>query len=285
MNLGSSLEYTRDYNSVLTYFNSADKVPSSKSNTDFSISFLSTGYALQKVKKITLSSFTCMNLFNNVSSYNNVLGLYYSVFPNPVSIPAYITIAPGYYNATNLASAIQIQIQLNPALINATCSFDVNTYKFTIASNNPNIALGLAPVVVNNGFNSRLEGSLQWNIGFTNEVSAISASITADSLPSLSIPTIYIYSSKLSQMKSYKSTNEFSSTKTNLLLSIPMYDVCYGGIVNFTQQGGGGNLRGDLIYSIENQLDQVDFRLCDIYGRVLETTPNNTVQIEFFVHY
>jgi hypothetical protein len=58
----------------------------------------------------------------------------------------------------------------------------------------------------------------------------------------------------------------------------------YGATVNYTSVGGS-NQRGDTIYSVDNQIDQVDFRLCDLYGNVLEAPLNNIVCLEFFAHY
>lgn len=286
MQNGSNLDYTRDYNTSLIYLNSVDKTPSSVSNTNFYISFLSGNFALTKIKKLTFTSFSTNNLFNNIASYNNTLGLYYqeNSVPSP-SVPAYIIVPPSYYNATQLASVIQATARANyPLLMNMTCTFDTTTYKFSLYSGDPNIDLIIAPVVLNQGFSPRQEGSLSWLMGFTSLPTAQAPTITANTLPQLNIQNIYLFSSKLSQNKSFRTNNQQSSTQTNLLLSFPLDTVAYGATVNWLSVGGE-NQRGDLYYSIENQMDQIDFILRDEFGNILESPPNNTVKMEFIVHY
>jgi hypothetical protein len=250
------------------------------------MAFGSTGRALSQVKKLTFTSFSTNNLFYNVASYNNVLGLYYvQIAPPGPSVPAYIIVPPGYYNATQLASMIQTTGRANiPALVNMTCSFDTNTYKFTLTSGDANFNLIIAPVVYNAGFTPRLEGALAWNMGYTSLPTPESTTLTAPSIPSLNIQNIYIYSNKLASVKGYRSNNQQSSSQTNLLLSIPLGITPYGGTVNYNSVGGS-NQRGDTIYSIDNQIDQVDFRFCDQFGNVLEAPINNIACIEFFAHY
>jgi len=286
MQNGSSMSYAKDYETSLIYINSADKTPSSVSSTNFSISFGSVGPALSHVKKLTFSSFTTNNLYYNVGSYNNTLGLYYrQISPPGPSVPAYIIVPPNYYNATDLAAMIQLTGRANiPALPNMTCTFDKTTYKFTLTSGDANFYLIIAPVILNGGFAARLEGALAWNMGFSSLPSQEDTSITAPSIPSLNIQNVYIYSSKLAPIKGYRSNNQLSSNQTNLLLSVPLNTTCYGATVNWLSVGGS-NQRGDTIYSADNQLDQIDFKLCDQYGNVLESQPNNNVYMEFIVHY
>ena len=286
MQTGMNLSSTKDYDTSLIYINSADKTPSSVSSTDFQISFGSVGYALAHVKKLTFSSFSTNHLFYNVATYNNTLGLYYvQVAPPGPSVPAYIVVPPNWYTATSLAAMIQATGRANiPALVSMTCTFDTTTYKFTLTSGDANYNLIIAPVVLNGGFDGRLQGALAWNIGFTSLPTAEATSLTAPSLPSLNIPNIYLYSSKLAATKSYRSNNQQSSNQTSLLQSFPLNTTTYGATVNWLNVGGS-NQRGDNIFSIDYQLDQIDFKLCDQYGNVLQSQPNNNVYIEFIVHY
>ena len=287
MQTGSDLEYTRDYNTSLIYMNSSDKSPNSVSNTNFYINFIAPNHELNKIKKLTFSSFTVNNLFNNVASYNNTLGLYYQqITPAGPSVPAYIVVPTGYYNATQLAAIIQLTARANfPVLANMTCVFDTTTYKFTLTSGDANFNLIIAPVVLNAGFEPRLQGALAYNMGFTILPTAESISITADTLPQLNIQNIYLYSSKLSQNKSFRTNNQQAGTQTNLLLSFPLYNIPYGASCNWLQTGGGHNLRGDLTYAVENQMNQIDFTLRDEYGNILESPANNNIKMEFMVQY
>jgi hypothetical protein len=286
MQNGNNLSYTKDYEIASIYINSADKVPSSVSSTNFQVAFSSTGRALSQVKKLTFTSFSTNNLFNNIASYNNTLGLYYrQIAPPGPSVPAYIIVPAGYYNATMLASMIQATGRANiPALPLMTCTFNTTTYKFTLTSGDANFDLIIAPVVLNGGFSPRLEGALAWNMGFTSLPTPEATSLTAPYIPSLNLQNIYVYSNKLAPVKGYRSNNEQSSNQTNLLLSIPLGMTAYGATVNYNSVGGT-NQRGDTIYSVDNQIDQVDFRLCDQYGNVLEGPLNNIVCLEFFAHY
>jgi hypothetical protein len=285
MQNGSSLEYTKDYNTSLIYINSNDKTPSSRTSTDFNIAYASTGRAISQVKKLTFTSFSTNHLFKNVASYNNTLGLYYQqIAPPGPSVPAYIIVPPDWYTATSLAAMIQFTGRANiPALPNMTCTFDTTTYKFTLTSGDANFNIIIAPIVLNGGFEPRLQGALAWNMGYT-VLGIESTSLTADTLPQLNIQTIYIYSSKLSPIRSYRSNFQQSSSQTNLLLTIPLNNTAYGATVNWLSVGGS-NQRGDIIYSSEIQLDQLDFKLCDQYGNVLEAPANNAIYMEFLSHY
>jgi hypothetical protein len=287
MQNGNTLDYAKDYNRSLIYITSADKTPSSKSNTDFNISFFSGNTNLMKVKKFTLSSFSTNNLFNNIASYNNTLGLYYrEISPPSPSVPAYVIIPSGYYNATQLAAIIQQTARANyPVLANMTCVFDTTTYKFTLTSGDANYNLIIAPVVLNGGFEPRLEGALAYIMGFSTLPSAESPSITANTLPQLNIQNIYLYSSKLSQNRNYRTNSSQGSTQTSLLLSIPLNTTSYGAGVNWLQMAGGENQRSDLYYSMDTQISQLDFSLRDQYGNILECPNNNNVNIEFIIQY
>jgi len=278
----NNLQGTKDYNTSLIFLNSADKTLDSVSNNNFNISFASTGNALSKVKKLTMTSFSTNNLFNNVASYNNIFPLYYRFQGGP-SVPVLPTPTPGYYNATQLCAILQAYVRDLTPMAAFTCVFDTTTFLITIASNDPDYELTLSNDVLNGGFRRRLEGALAYNMGFVT-LPRSGVSITADSLPQLNQQTIYIYSTKLASVKGYRSNGANSSTMTNLLISIPIYDVAYGCIINWLSVGGS-NQRGDTLYAIENQLDNLDFKLCDQYGNVLEAPLNNNITMEFFSHY
>jgi len=287
MQNSNTLDYAKDYNRSLIYITSADKTSGSRSNTDFNISFFSGNTDLMKVKKFTLSSFSTNNLFNNVASYNNTLGLYYQeISPPGPSVPAYIIVPAGYYNATQLAAIIQTTARANfPVLVNMTCTFNTTTYKFTLTSGDANYNLIIAPIVFNGGFEPRLEGALAYNMGFSVLPTAESPSITANTLPQLNIQNIYLHSSRLSQNRNHRTNNKQSSTQTSLLLSIPLNTTAYGAGVNWLQMAGGENQRSDLYYSMDTQISKLDFILRDQYGNVLECPDNNNVNIEFIIQY
>ncbi len=287
MQNGNTLDYAKDYNRSLIYITSADKTPSSKSNTDFNISFFSGDTNLMKVKKFTLSSFSTNNLFNNIGLYNNTLGLYYQeIDPPGPSVPAYIVVPPGYYNATQLASSIQsIARSTYPLLINMTCVFDTTTFKFSLYSGDANINLIIAPVIYGGGFEPRLEGALAYIMGFSTLPTLTNPTITANTLPQLNIQNIYLFSSRLSQNRNYRTNNNQGSTQTSLLLSIPLNTTAYGAGVNWLQMAGGENQRSDLYYSMDTQISQLDFSLRDQYGNILECPNNNNVNLEFIIQY
>jgi hypothetical protein len=286
MQIGSSLGYTRDYNQSTLFLNSADKTPGSPSQTNFSISYASQGRALQQIKQLSFTRFSTNNLYNNIASYNNTLGLYYQQQEPPgPSVPAYAIVPPGYYTATMLAATIQETVRANFVdLNNFTCVFNTTTYKFTLGSGNPNLALLIAPVVLSGGFTPRLEGALAYLMGFTSLPTAENSTITANTLPQLNIQNIYIYSSKLAPVRSYRSTNQQTSNQSNLLLSVSLATTGYGATVSY-EKIGGDNGRTETFYSIENSMDLCDFRLCDQYGNILECPPNNNSYFEFVAHY
>ena len=279
--VNTNLDYLAVYNKQNVVINSVDKTSGSVSNNDFSISFNAESYAINKIKKLSVSSFTCNNLFRNVASYNNRLGLIYST--GGPSVPVDVVIDPGYYNATQLAAAVQASVIANSPMAAFTCTFDVLTYKFVLATNDPGYEIYIAPSITNQGFTPRIQGTLAWNMGFTVLPTVQATSITNNSLPSLNIQTIYVYSMRLASNKSWRSDNQSRAVPSNLLITIPIANVQYGSIANWISSGS--NERGTLVYPREEQISTIDFRLCNEFGNVLESEPNANIAIEFLVYF
>lgn len=276
-----NLDYLADYNKTLIVLSSADKTSNSASNTDFSISFNSNGQALNKVKKISLSNFSCNNLFYNVASYSNIMELYY--YPLAVETRLFIVVPVGYYNATTLCAYIQAFVRANTSMAGFTCVFDTTTYYVTMSSNDPMSPINIGAGIINPSFRRRYEGTLAWNLGYTEVPYGISESLTAQSYPSLNLQNVYLYSTKIGSVKSYMSNGIGQSTVSNQILSIPLNTTPYGGTVSWISSGS--NQRGDLFYSVEQQLDTLDFQLRNEWGNVLETQANNFINLEFLVYY
>lgn len=149
---------------------------------------------LQGMEYMSIKSISFLNNIYPINSYNNSLQTVYGTVPETLNI----TIAPGNYSATQLAS--QLQTSLNNASISNgftttyAVSFNNITSKITIVATGPGGNLEactgtLAPVL---GFNttttnlsSTYVGSDPVNINYTNTLSIISSELTKYNHPSI----------------------------------------------------------------------------------------------------
>ena len=254
--------------------------------TNYQISFTSTGQELNKIKKISLIMFSTNNLFYNVASYNNAMQIAYS---GSVSGLFMIRITPGYYNATQLASAITAYVVANcPDLPLFVCTFDVNTYKFSLNSGDPSILLTITNAIINPNTQQYIN-TLAYNMGYTffpygapPSITALQI-LTANTLPNLNIQNIYVFSDKLASSKSFRSDASNRSIQGNELFNISLATTPYGATVNYTSTDAGQ--KTDIIYPIELQLDTIDIQLLNESGNVLECDYNNNNVFEFMIYY
>ena len=113
---------------VLCVCSSSDKLPESKSNSDFQLDFRSAG--LQNVRKILVSKVTVPNVFYNIrGSYgiiNNTLNLLDGV------VPVTATVEEGQYTLTQFLPALKASID---AVVGTTVTItaDPITYKLTFS--------------------------------------------------------------------------------------------------------------------------------------------------------
>jgi hypothetical protein len=278
------LSYLRVYNKQLIVLNSANKIYSTDTPTNFNISFASNSSQTTKIKKIDLTSISFNNLFKNIASYNNSLVLSYTPIGGGGQ-SVIVTIPTGYWNATQIATLIQDFVVANVVVLSAfTCTFDTTTYLFSMASNDPNTTIQITPFIFNPSYgnNNQLEGTLAWNLGFVNLPTVDAVLIQATVLPSLNIQNVYMYSVKLANAKSYKSNGAYQSTVSNQLISVPLATIPYGATCNWL---ASGSERGISVYPTENTLDTVDFQLRNEYGNLLETQINSNTSLEFSVFY
>lgn len=282
MQVDYNLSGLASYNKVNVVITSADRTRQDETNTRFTIPFMSTSEALSRIKKIGISSFSCNNLFYNVASYNRTFQLIWYADVGPTFYQD-IVIPIGYYNATELAAAIQAQvIAVVPALPDFVCVFDIPTLRFIMESGDPTYTISISPAIFNNAFSNRQEGTLAWNMGFSQPYPA-GLSITAQNIPNLNVQNVYIYSVRLANQKAYRSNANNNSVLTNFLISIPMGTIPYGGTVNYVSTGS--NERGTVCYNVEQQLDTIDLLLSNEFGNQLELPPNASVSFEFILYY
>jgi hypothetical protein len=281
--VGTNLDYLSVFNKNNVVINSADRTANSVSTTNFQVSYQANSFALQKVKKLSVSSFSCNNVFKNVATYNNTLGLIFIDITGPTQYDYLVTVDPSYYNATQLAAYIQADVVANVPQVPAfTCIFNTTTYKIEMSPNDPNYFMNFDNLIVNKGFRNTFEGTLLYNLGYDFNTPTAANQI-ARSLPNLNIQTIYIYSVRLAPNKSWRGDGNNNALPSNLLITIPLATTTYGGTVNWISSGA--NERGILVYPREEQLSTVDFRLCNEYGNVLEGELNSNCAIEFFVYF
>lgn len=292
MNNPPDLSVLKQFNKKIVRVGSSTRTNNSSSfsetndlPTNYTVSFNSTGQELSKIKKIGMTMFSTNNLFYNVASYNSrMILLCGGGFVGEVVI----NITPNFYNATELAAAITAYVVANyPSLPSFTCTFSTTTYLFTLDSGDAGTVMRITNKVVNPVSNSYIN-TLAYNLGYTyfpfgNPGFTPSQTLVANSLPSLNIQNIYIFSDKLASTKAFRSDYNNRSVQGNELIAISLHDIAYGSTVNFTSTGS--NEKGTIIYPIELQLDTIDIQLLNESGNVLECPYNNNNILEFTIYY
>jgi hypothetical protein len=292
-NCPDNLDILKDYNKKLVRLSSSTRTNNNKSYdernsfpTSYQISFTSTGQELNKIKKISLIMFSTNNMFYNVASYNNTMQISYS---GSVTGLFLVSVPVGYYNATQLATVITSYVVANcPDLPQFVCTFDVNTYKFSLNSGNSSILLTITDAIVNPSTRQYIN-TLAYNMGYTYfpygappSITALQV-LTANTLPTLNIQNIYIFSDKLASAKSFRSDSSNRSIQGNELLNVSLATTPYGATINYTSTDAGQ--KTDIIYPIELQLDTIDIQLLNDSGNVLECDYNNNNVFEFMIYY
>ena len=273
--------YTRNYNQVLIKLNSCDRTqPETSTNSNFNISFTSTGNAINKVKKISVSTVSTNNLFYNLPSTANQFVINWTDGINPQSFK--VTIPVGYYNATALAAIVQESVRNQTALADFSCVFDVVNFVFVFNSGDAALTISVGGVVVNPGTNNFC-GTLLYNMGYTVQPTPYALELTAPSLPSLNVKNIFLFSQRLASAKSYQSNDNNRSIPANEMISIPLGNVVYGGTINYLSTGS--DVRGTITYNYETPFDTIDFQIRDEWGCIVESPPNNTLTIELKANY
>jgi hypothetical protein len=273
--------YNRDYNQVLVKLNSCDRTqPETSTNSNFNISFTSTGNAINKVKKISVSTVSTNNLFYNVPSTANQFVINWTDGINPQSFK--VTIPVGYYNAIALAAIVQQSVRDQTALVDFSCVFDVVNYVFVCNSGNGALTISIGGVVTNPGTNTFC-GTLLYNMGYTVQPTPYALELTAPSLPSLNIKNIFLFSQRLASAKSYLSNDNNRSAPANEMLSIGLGNIVYGGTVCYVSTGS--DVRGTITYNYETPFDTIDFQVRDEWGCIVESPFNNTLTIELKANY
>ncbi len=123
---------------VLCVCSSNDKLPESKSNSDFQLDFRSAG--LQNVRKILVSKITVPNVFYNIRGSYGVVNNSINLLQNGVPVLLPITISEGQYNLTQFTAALKVAIDAKIAST-VTITVDPITYKLTFSVAAGNITI------------------------------------------------------------------------------------------------------------------------------------------------
>ena len=261
-------EYNRINLRVSTTFRQSESQP----HTNCEIPFNNASYLLDAVKKIDITGIDFPNNIRNIASYCNRFILQVFV----VSLVEHtITIPPNYYNAVQLALAIQNAIQVY--VPTATFIFDSNLRKFVMNSNSPT-GIGFAPdntqATTNLSYNN-----FMWLIGnalgtgitntqfvFTNEPNLVGASavyLNSDILANGKGIRNQINSESL--IKNISSFNSTEAISFFVDSAFGAYNVYYN----------NGSERGLISYQTATKLASIDLNFTDCVGNTLEQVSNN----------
>jgi len=235
--------------SILIYINSDDRTPESKSTSDFTVSF-GNNNKLSRVRNFFIKSISVPNVSYNVY----VASPEYNV--PEVNVFTYssgsITVTPGFYNMTQLISAIVS----DPLAVADGMAITVNpiTGFLTFTTTSPVSYLNL----VDGNSMARLLG-----INISSVVPGLS--YTATNLPDLSgINNLFISSNALSG-----SGTQMIQLRTNkpYIIDIPINDAQHGFYLNYETQHFELD---EIAASAYFNLNTVDIQLYGPYGRLID---------------
>lgn len=262
----------KEYNRINLRVSTAFRQSESQPHTNCEIPFNNASYLLDTVKKIDITGINFPNNIRNIASYCNrfILEVYTS------SLAEYqITIPPNYYNANQLALAIQTAIQVY--VPTATFIFDSNLRRFVMNSNSPTgigLAIDETQATTNLSYNN-----FMWIIGETLGTGLNNTQFVFTNEPNLvGACAVYLNSDKLANGKGIrnkinseqiiKNISCFNSTEAISFFvdsAFGAYNVYYN----------NGSERGLISYQTATKLQSIDLNFTDIMGNTLEQVSQN----------
>ena len=235
--------------SILIYINSDERTPESKSTSDFTVSF-GNNNKLSRVRNFFIKSISIPNVSYNVY----VASPEYNV--PKVNVFTYssgsITVAPGFYNMTQLITAITS----NALAIADGMSISVNPFTGMLTFTTTN------PVSY---FNLTGGNSMARLLGIDISSVAPGLSFTATNLPDLSgINNVFVSSNALSG-----SATQMIQLRTNkpYIIDIPINNAQHGFYLNYETQHFELD---EISASSYFNLNTIDIQLYGPYGRLID---------------
>ncbi len=255
----------------LLRISSEDRQPG-ETNSDFTVVFNNSAYA-QNVRGIIVKSVSFTNVFDNLFSDGGDPALLttkanntYTYRLNGLPVNQSVTIPTGFYNATQLATALEtaLNVAIAPATITIGLSTDVNPkFQFTLVGG----TMQFLPLLDPGG--GTLLNRMANVLGITQQ-SGFLASFTAQSLPSLGgLRQAYICSPELSERHTVASSRQGENVP--VLSDVPI-DVPFGGEVFY--QSFDAEVDTVMFNDANKSLTKVSIQLCTRTGRVLDLGQN-----------
>lgn len=210
-----------------------------------------------------LQTVTLPHVFYNIDTHNNVLIFEYNGLKT-------VTVTPGFYTATQLMSALKIEIDLLIAPDTVTITLDNLTSKITFLFTNP--VAQMFSVTGNPG------STMSPYLGITQDSVANIATFTAQSIPDLSGPQIvYLHSKEINLSNTMLSINRNVSAFASIPITVPY-------LSNIVYESYGSEI--DLI-NLQGQKDitNIGIKLRSSDGRILELGDNHEMIIVLKVFY
>lgn len=251
---------------------SSEDKQAGESNSDFSVVFNNSAYA-QNVRGVVVKSISFTNVFPNLFSdggdpadpttkANNTFTYRLNGLPALESV----TIPTGFYNATQLAAALEaaLNLAIAPVVITIGLSSDVNPkFEFTLVGG----TMAFLPLLDPGG--GTLLNRMANVLGITQETINL-ASFVAQDLPSLGgIRQAYICSPELSERHTVASSRQGENVP--VLTDVPI-NVPFGGEVFY--QSYDAEVDTVMFNDPNKGLTKVSIQLCTRTGRVLDLGQN-----------
>lgn len=254
---------------------SEDKQPG-QTNTNFTVILNNSSY-VQDVRSVVVKSVSFTNVFDNIFSdggdpaiattkANNVFS--FRIDGAPAILDA--TVPPGFYNAAELATALEIAISDALVLAGSIISVGVTLagvpnlkFTFSIAGGTVQFLQQRDPVT------GLLQNRMANQIGIEVDSAFEAAAYTADWLPALQgIQEVYICSPELAEQHTIASSfqGEIIPVLIDLAVTSP-----FGAEVFYESNDQDLTI---VNYSMAKQLTQINIQLCTRTGRVLDTQQN-----------
>jgi hypothetical protein len=170
-------------------------------------------------RSVKLTSANIPYTWNNITVENNQFNLI-----EPPGFPIPITIAPGNYNGTTLAAAVQTALNSSGAAYTYTVSFDSTTLLFTFDSSSGNFILDFD-----------VSNTIATKLGFPNGYQTISNITTVSTqLASLLVDTeLFICSDLVGGIDNGFANLTPGPPVSNQILAVVNITGCFGGVIEF----------------------------------------------------
>lgn len=251
-----------DYTSKLIHVASSDALSASVLNkADFEVD-LQAHLGINKTVRITLKSCIFPNVFPNITT--GVDDIF--KFQETGQVAQSITIAQGFYTATELASALQTAINLVLVAGSVAITINTNTLKFIFTFTSTTASI----------LTSAAGNTMAPRIGVIDGATDVAAYTSEVAMSLQGLTEVFLVSKNVAPSNMIRSLGTVIHTVTNIPITAP-----FGGMNVFNSQD---DELTSITYKTPRDLRFVDFKLTDRNGTTVNLD-NQNLKVCFMVYY